>query len=299
MGPRRRPRAPEQTPPPQAQCIMAPQPLPGAARAGAWAPSSLGSKVFAYMWREGWADGWGQLPARPLHRTGLPCQAGPPAAPSVTAHPGPQVHPAIPLIPPPASSQRSGRLDAFSKFPGTAPSSSNSSPLAPSPPWEKAATARTQALSWAARGRSSWPAGSCEVWGCQGEEPRLGGRHGKATRECYAEPLPLAALFRPLCAERQMGLPAGPPVSREPRALQGACTCLGWVPGSLGPRTGQPHPQTLASGLPRAQPPAGRGQSEGNGGREAHRAGVSASWDPWAHPERAQEAQRTESPAAG
>lgn len=31
--------------------------------------------------------------------------------------------------------------------------------------------------------------GSCEVWGCQGEEPRLRGRHGKAVRECYPEPL--------------------------------------------------------------------------------------------------------------
>ena len=230
-GCRLQPWPPEEPPPHGLSTSWTPILLPQATQAGVQggldlAPSSLGSKVFASLGKTGWADGWGQLQAPLPTGQGSLVMLGP-GGPIRHGPPRPRVHPAIPLIPLPASSQRSGRLDAFSKFPGAAPSSSNSSPLAPSPPWEKAATVPTHALSWADRGRSSWPTGSCEVRGCQGGEPRLGGRHGKAARECYPEPLLLAAPFRSLCGERQMGLPVGTTVSCWPQALPEKSICPG------------------------------------------------------------------------
>lgn len=62
-------------------------------------------------------------------------------------------------------------------------------PPPPIPTLGKAVTARTHAPSWAGPGQEQLAGPcSCEVWGCQGEEPRLWGRHGKAVRECSPEP---------------------------------------------------------------------------------------------------------------
>lgn len=85
----------------------------------------------------------------------------------------------------------------FPNSPASAASSSDSSrPLRPPgphpvPSMGKAAAAQTHAPSRAGRGEEQLAGpSSCEVWGCQGEEPGLRGRHGKAARECYPEPPP-------------------------------------------------------------------------------------------------------------
>lgn len=190
------------------------------------APSGLGSKVFAWLGKAGQADGWGQL------------QASLPAGQGSLVTLGPRrPHPSRPTQAPSPSCDSPNPPAGFFptlravgcifRIPGHCSFLLKFLAPRPIPPWERASTAPTHALSWAAWGRSSWPAGSCEVRGCQGEEPRLGGRHGKAARECYPEPLLLAAPFRSLCAERQMGLPAGTTVSCWPWALPGMSICLG------------------------------------------------------------------------
>lgn len=103
----------------------------GAGRPGTWPPVAWGRRSLPGWGRRArLTDGDSCRPRSPPDRAPLSRWA--PGGPIRHGPPRPQVHPAIPLIPPPASSQRSGRLDAFSEFPGTAPSSSNSSPLAPS-----------------------------------------------------------------------------------------------------------------------------------------------------------------------
>lgn len=121
-----------------------------------------------------------------------------PRLPIRHGHPGPCVHAPFLLIPLPASSQVSKQLDTFSKFSGHCRFLLKFlTPLCPIPAMGKGHRCPTHALPGAGRAEEQLAGpGSCEVWGCQGEEPRLQGRHGKAERECYPEPLPLAAPFR-------------------------------------------------------------------------------------------------------
>lgn len=195
--------------------------------------------------------------------------------PPATAHPGPCVHPPVPLIPlrflPSAPSPRTH----FPNSRASAASSSNSShpprPPAPRPvpAMGKTAIARTHAPSRAGRGEEQLAGpSSCEVWGCQGEEPGLRGRHGKAVRECYPEPLLPAALFCSLsgflASEGPWGEADGAP-SRDGHVLlatgSGRNVHLPW-PSTVpwGPRTSSPNrdacslgPRTGPGRAPRAQ----------------------------------------------
>lgn len=126
------------------------------------APSSLGSEVSASLGKAGRADGWGQLQAPLPTGQGSLVTLGPqrphPSRPTQAP-----VHPEIPLIPPPASSQRAGPLDAFSKFPGTAPFLLEFLAPRPIPAMGKGRhhPAQTHALSWALGGGSAPAAVRC------------------------------------------------------------------------------------------------------------------------------------------
>ena len=168
----------------------------------------------------------------------------PPAAPSVMAHPGLRVHPPLLLIPPPASSQCSEQLDAFSKFSGHCCFLLKFlTPLTPSPPWEKPVMpGHLLCLGPGGRGGEEQLAGpgSCEVQGCQGEEPRLQGRHGKAVSKCYPDPscrqprsAPSQDFWPPSGpGGRQMGLQQGPVCPAGHRLCQECPSAWAESPGS-------------------------------------------------------------------
>lgn len=256
-------------------------------------PTSLGSKVFDEpLEGRGQADGWGQLLPQPL-----PHGQGPPA-PSVTAHPGPCIRPPFLLIPSgffpvlPALGHIFQILEPL-LLPLQIPQ-----PPRPIPTMGKAAPARTHARSWAGRGEDQLAGpGSCEVWGCQGEEPRLRGRHGKAVRECYPEPLLPPARSAPLRISGLRGAlgggrwgsqlgslyPAGHRLPRKPSAQ------LSTVPSEFSPSSPSPdacptHQPRIATAPPWKGPECGLLAGE-KGGSPA-RCAQGRCWgssDPWAH----------------
>ena len=98
--------------------------------------------------------------ASPARAPGCPIRHGPPRT----------VRPASLPPNPPAFSEFSGHCCFLLKF---------LAPLAPSPPWERAAMPGHLLVSAGRGGEQLAGPGSCEVRGCQGEGPRLGGVMGK------------------------------------------------------------------------------------------------------------------------
>lgn len=176
-------------------------------------------------------------------RAGLPSPDGAPGCPVRRGHPGLCIHPPLLLIP-------AGIFPVLRAvgcifqilgpllFPPQIPR-----PPHPIPAMGKGCDARTLALPWVGRGvggeQLAGP-GSCEVQGCQGEEPRLQGRHGKAVSKCYPDPScrqPRSAPpqdFWPPSGPggRQMGLQQGPLCPAGHRLCQECPSARAESPGS-------------------------------------------------------------------
>lgn len=170
--------------PSQARAACGSRPGPGSSL------SSLGSEVSAEMPAGGarLRDG-DSCPPQLTRSDGPPSPAGAPAAPSVMAHPG--LRPPPPPPNPPAGIfpvlQAVGHIFQI-LGPLLLPPQIPRRPQRPPLPWERPQCPDT-CSSWPGEGEEQLAGpSSCEVRGCQGEEPRLWGRHGKAARRCSPDP---------------------------------------------------------------------------------------------------------------